>query len=176
VVQFYSAPLVQFVSALDTGCYYLGGFQPDESLEPDGDWEWVTGELFSFLNWAADEPNNAGPTGSEDVLHLGPDGRWNDIDRSTILQGYVVQYPPEDDDSDGAPNASDNCRNAPNADQTDTDGDGLGDAYDPDADGNGTPDTLDNLIAKADALQGNLNSHDASLATHDANLVTRTHE
>ena len=35
-----------------------------------------------------------------------------------------------DEDGDGVPDATDNCRNADNPDQTDTDNDGLGDACD----------------------------------------------
>jgi hypothetical protein len=42
-----------------------------------------------------------------------------------------------DSDGDGVPDASDNCPDVPNAGQTDTDGDGLGDACDPDDDGDG---------------------------------------
>jgi len=31
---------------------WLGGFQPSGSPEPDGNWQWVTGEPFSYSNWA----------------------------------------------------------------------------------------------------------------------------
>jgi len=36
---------------------WLGGFQPSGSPEPDGNWQWVTGEPFSYSNWAPFEPN-----------------------------------------------------------------------------------------------------------------------
>jgi hypothetical protein len=49
-----------------------------------------------------------------------------------------------DDDNDGIVNASDNCRNANNPDQLDTDADGLGNACDDDDDNDGVPDTADN--------------------------------
>jgi hypothetical protein len=39
--------------------------------------------------------------------------------------------PPADSDGDGVPDFSDNCPTTPNADQTDTDGDGSGDVCDP---------------------------------------------
>ncbi len=44
---------------------WLGGFQPAGSSEPNGNWQWVTGEQWSYTNWAAGEPNNQG---NEDFL------------------------------------------------------------------------------------------------------------
>ncbi|MGD9110361.1 MAG: hypothetical protein PVG93_05425 [Phycisphaerales bacterium] len=33
--------------------YYLGGYQPPGSPEPDGNWQWITGEPWIYSNWAA---------------------------------------------------------------------------------------------------------------------------
>jgi hypothetical protein len=87
--------------------YWLGGFQPTGSPEPDGGWQWVTGEAWAFTNWALGEPSNSdfGPTmPSEDGLQfygLDPsrDGKWNDLyrERDSVflghVNGYVIEYP-----------------------------------------------------------------------------------
>lgn len=62
---------------------YLGGFQPAGSSEPSGGWQWVTGEAWSYTNWASGEPNNYG--GTENVLQMfghglnNPQPTWNDV-------------------------------------------------------------------------------------------------
>ncbi|MCA1684002.1 MAG: thrombospondin type 3 repeat-containing protein [Actinobacteria bacterium] len=60
---------------------------------------------------------------------------------------------PADGDADGVPDAADNCPDAANPDQADADGDGLGEACDPDADGDGIPDESDNCPAGANTDQ-----------------------
>ncbi len=39
---------------------WIGGFQPDGSPEPSGNWQWLTGESWVFANWGTGEPNNFG--------------------------------------------------------------------------------------------------------------------
>ena len=71
---------------------WLGGFQPEGSPEPAGNWQWVTGSLFTdangsfigYTNWYPGQPRNhyqienSGPT--EDALHYYADGpRWQDL-------------------------------------------------------------------------------------------------
>ena len=72
---------------------WVGGFQPPGSTEPDGGWEWVTGEPFSYTNWDLGEPNNAG--GGEDAIvffNLNSQGLWNDIPGTRGQAGYIVEY------------------------------------------------------------------------------------
>lgn len=45
-------------NALPVHGYSIGGFQPDGSPEPGGNWQWVTGEAWDYENWAQGEPNN----------------------------------------------------------------------------------------------------------------------
>jgi hypothetical protein len=55
----------------------------------------------------------------------------SDADSDFIYAIYVdTGSPPPDADSDGVPDSSDNCPAVANTDQTDTDGDGIGDACD----------------------------------------------
>ncbi len=64
----------------------------------------------------------------------------------------VVELPP-DSDGDGVLDVNDNCPDVENPDQSDLDGDSIGDACDPDADGDGIPDSDDNCQDLANADQ-----------------------
>lgn len=64
--------------------------------------------------------------------------------------------PPGDVDGDGVPDGDDSCPGAANPDQTDTDGDGSGDACDEDDDGDGVPDGADVCPQVPDPQQGDL--------------------
>jgi hypothetical protein len=81
---------------------WLGGFQPPGSPEPAGNWQWVTGEPFDFVNWSSREPsNNSGNLQPEDRLHFfserpatAPAPTWNDTaaeDLSLAPFAYVVE-------------------------------------------------------------------------------------
>jgi hypothetical protein len=77
------------VSNFPGGYCWLGGFQPPGSPEPDGGWQWVTGESWGpYTNWAVGEPSNMG----EDGLILWPDGTWNDGYRAGANGWYIVEY------------------------------------------------------------------------------------
>jgi len=71
------------------------------------------------------------------------------ITSATILIADPACEP--DSDGDGVLDAADNCPLVSNADQTDTDGDGIGDACDPDDDGDGVSD-VDEIAAGSDPL------------------------
>jgi len=75
---------------------WLGGFQSASGTEPAGGWNWVTGEPFSYNNWASEEPNNQG--GAEDYLHFfafnSRASTWNDATAVASMNGYIVEYDP----------------------------------------------------------------------------------
>jgi hypothetical protein len=63
------------------------------------------------------------------------------VDAGTVLATRTLTVtrpePPPDADGDGVPDATDNCPDVTNTDQSDIDGDGLGDECDEDMDGDG---------------------------------------
>jgi hypothetical protein len=67
------------------------------------------------------------------------------LNEETSLDDFAVALLP-DSDEDGVPDRYDNCPNTYNPDQTDLDGDGLGDACDPDMDGDGIDDKVEICI------------------------------
>lgn len=71
---------------------WLGGFQSEGSLEPGDGWSWVTGEPFVYERWAEGQPDDAS---DEEHLHfmgdLNGNNRWNDLQGSIPLRGYVVE-------------------------------------------------------------------------------------
>lgn len=68
---------------------YLGGH--DRTVE--GTWQWVTGEPWSYSNWADGEPNNTG--GIEDCAEIHVNGEWNDCPCGTDNPALCERPPPE---------------------------------------------------------------------------------
>lgn len=64
----------------------------------EGTWQWITGETWSYQNWAPQEPNNA--SGGEDFLMMNfpgkPAGSWNDYGGpgsfSTKTEPYLCEW------------------------------------------------------------------------------------
>jgi len=82
--------------------YWLGGFQPDGSGQPGVNWQWVTGETWTYDKWDAGEPNDQDgvENGQENALEIfsplfpDPDlsSYWNDVSGSNVWPAYVVEY------------------------------------------------------------------------------------
>ena len=80
--------------------YWIGGFQPAGSTEPDGGWQWVNGDEWSYTNWYRGNPDNM--YGAEDRIaiffHLGDEGyrggwkEFHDDNGDWQVCGYIVEY------------------------------------------------------------------------------------
>jgi hypothetical protein len=80
---------------------WLGGFQPDGSVESNGGWQWITNEPWTYTNWLSGEPNNdyGGELGilpnnsPENALQFWISGdKWNDYPSVVPLNGYIIEY------------------------------------------------------------------------------------
>ena len=73
------------------------------------------------------------------------DDNFFEIDPDDVTVSVLDDEPPlPDGDGDGIPDGVDNCPSVANPSQSDLDGDGLGDACDPDDDGDGVSDAVEN--------------------------------
>lgn len=97
---------------------WLGGYRdithPLYGTNPLAGWNWVTGEAWSFANWAAGEPNQGFPVPTDHlqffidtVSGVGPSSFWNDTfdtnpNSSQPVLGYIVEYPVPSPASGGA--------------------------------------------------------------------------
>ena len=109
---------------------FIGG--TDENSE--GEWEWVTGEEFTYTNWNDGGPDNSG--GNQHYLDLGwgnrPDGKWDDTNATDqhvncyMLETADTRTDPNkaDTDDDGIDDG-DEVSNGTDPNNDDTDGDGL---------------------------------------------------
>ncbi len=114
---------------------YLGGYDRDyaRAIAVDGSGSvYITGETYS-TNFPTVDPYQT------------------DSDSNDVFVAKLV-YP--DADEDGIPDQSDNCPNTYNPDQADSDGDGIGNACDPDFGMVQTPDTADVFYIKQADIDG----------------------
>ncbi len=76
---------------------WLGGYQTKNSDSPSANWNWVTGEDWTYTNWADGEPNDGWflENNGENYLQFWDNsGQWNDNGNTNDLRraGYIVEY------------------------------------------------------------------------------------
>ena len=72
--------------------YWLGGYQdPINSLPASENWNWVTGEAWSYYPWCVGEPNDYNNKDEYELMGAGWCG-WNDMPLDDKLNDYIVEY------------------------------------------------------------------------------------
>jgi hypothetical protein len=103
---------------------YVGGHQLNPGLEPAGSWVWDTGEPWSGVEWATNEPNDASAlsSGSEQYLVMftfaGEFGRFND-NNGENPRTFIVEW---DDAADCNGNGVLDCCEIVEGSETDRNG------------------------------------------------------
>lgn len=92
LVTIHSAEENEVVASLTDGFpAWIGATDRDE----EGNWTWVTGEAFSYDNWASGQPDNTATDaeGCENYAYIGSGQTWNDAD-GLLNYGFVVETEP----------------------------------------------------------------------------------
>jgi hypothetical protein len=90
-VRFEAAWWIFGVGYLDESCCWVGGYQLEGSPEPEGGWQWVTGEPWDYTDWGSGKPDDV--TGEEDHLMLCLDPMFMAI-RDPNAAFIIVDPPP----------------------------------------------------------------------------------
>ncbi len=73
---------------------WIGTYQEEGAIEPDGGWALASGEPVTFSNWSEGQPNNHG--GNSDVVRFHnyvhqPSPYWDDANGAGSSRGYILE-------------------------------------------------------------------------------------
>ncbi len=119
----------------------------------DADADLICGDEDACPNDANNDADGDGVCGDVDLCPGGDDFLDSDADTAPDFCDVCPFDAANDNDGDGICEIDDNCDVHDNSDQLDTDGDGVGDACEPDTDGDGIVDDTDNCLYDENADQ-----------------------
>lgn len=83
--------------------YWIGATNFESSAaNQDGKWNWITGESFSYTNWANGEPSATGGNGTREhwaEVRKTYSYKWNDVcNTNTVGKGFIIEVEPNSAD------------------------------------------------------------------------------
>lgn len=69
---------------------WIGGCQYPLTIDPILNWNWVTGEKWSYTNWSPNEPNDFNDFDETGLVMWCYSGMWND--EKGDISGFVIEY------------------------------------------------------------------------------------
>lgn len=136
-----------------------GGSEADEIQGGPGA-DYIIGAEGNDIIWHGYGGAQEQSDGSKDIIDCGPGVDWvwlnENEDNDEPYDCEHINENPGDFDKDSVSDVRDNCPQVSNSNQTDTDGDGLGDACDPDQaddDHDFVPDKIDNCLGVSNNSQ-----------------------
>jgi len=80
-----------FLFEMMLDCGYQNAYFGLSDSENEGDWKWVTDELFSYSNWHSGEPNSENSSENYAMFfYKFSDGTWNDGDFNNNMNGNIT--------------------------------------------------------------------------------------
>ena len=92
--------LSELIQSGAKSAYWIGGTNWDSAASnQDGTWSWVTGEPFTYTNWAAGQPSASGKNGTREhwARLVKSSKKWDDT-YNTNKAGFVIEIEPNSAD------------------------------------------------------------------------------
>ena len=89
--------IVSLIGSGKKDAYWLGGTDVDDTAKK---YRWITGESFSYTNWASGEPNSNGTDGEKEhflEIRKSYGNKWNDANNiNKTSKGFILEIEPKE--------------------------------------------------------------------------------